>query len=105
MNLDDALLGFDKMPANQTMERKQRKDRKALSLIYLHLSNNVLQDVFKEKTTIALWLKLDRLCMIKSLTIKLYLKQMLYSHHMAEKGSLEDHLDVFKKIVMDFLGL
>lgn len=101
MDLDDALLGFDKMPANWTTEEKQRKDRKALSQIHLHLSNNILQDVLKEKTAAALWLKLEQLCMTKSLTSKLHLKQRLYSHRMAEGGSLEDHLAVFKEIVAD----
>lgn len=42
LDLDDVLLDFEKMPANWTTEEKQRKDRKAFSLIYLHLSNNIL---------------------------------------------------------------
>lgn len=88
MNLDDVLLGFDRMPANLSMEEKQRKDRKALAQIQLHLSNNLLEDVLKEKTVAALWLKLKQLCMIQSLTSKLTLKQRLYSHRMAEGGSL-----------------
>ena len=43
MDLDDALLGFDKMPSSWTKEEKQRKDRKTLSHIHLHLSNQILQ--------------------------------------------------------------
>lgn len=39
--------------------------------------------------------------MTKNLTSKLHLKQRLYSHHMSEGASLEDHLFVFKKIVSD----
>ena len=39
MDLDDALLGFDKMPLSWTKGEKQRKDRKALSQIHLRLSN------------------------------------------------------------------
>ncbi|KAF3667519.1 hypothetical protein T459_12964 [Capsicum annuum] len=42
MNLDDALLGFEKMPSSWTDEDKRRKDRKALSQIHLHLSNQIL---------------------------------------------------------------
>jgi len=56
MDLDDALLGFEKMPQSWSIEGKQRKDCKALSQIHLYLSNQILQDVLKEKTTIALWL-------------------------------------------------
>ena len=101
MDLDDALLGFDKMPSSWTLEEKQRKDRKALSQIHLHLSNQILQDVLKETTAAALWLKLESLCMTKSLTSKLHLKQRFYSHRMSEGASLEDHLTVFKEIVSD----
>ena len=89
MDLDDALLGIDKMPSSLTKEQKERKDRKVLSHIHFHLSNQILQDVPKEKTTDALWLKLEELCMTKSFTSKLHLKQRLYSHSMAEGTSLE----------------
>ena len=59
MDLDDALLGFNKMPSLWTREENQRKDQKALSQIHLHLSNQILHDVLKEKTNIALWLKFE----------------------------------------------
>lgn len=39
--------------------------------------------------------------MAKSLTSKLALKQKLYSHPMVEGGLLEDHIVVFKEIVVD----
>lgn len=101
LDLDDTPLSFEKMLVNWTTEKKQQRDRKALSLIHLHLPNNILQDVLKKKTFAALWLKLERLCIIKSLTNKLALKQKLYSHRMAKGGSLEDHIIVFKEIVAD----
>ena len=50
MDLDDALLGLDKIPSLWTEKEKQCKDRKTLSQIHLHLSNQILQDVLKEKT-------------------------------------------------------
>ena len=101
MDLDEALLGLDKMSSLLTKEEKERKDRKVLSQIHLHLSNNILQYVLKEKTADELWLKLEELCMIKSLTSKLYLKQRLHSHHMEEGTSLKEHLTTFKEIVAD----
>ena len=76
MDLEDTLLGFNKMPSSWSPEEKQRKDRKALSQIHLHLSNQILQDVLKEKTAAELWLKLEQLCMTKSLTSKLHLKSL-----------------------------
>ncbi|RVX13013.1 Retrovirus-related Pol polyprotein from transposon TNT 1-94 [Vitis vinifera] len=59
------------------------------------------QDVLKEKTTAALWLKFEQLCMMKSLTSKLHLKQQLYSHRMIEDMSLKDHLTILKEVVFD----
>ena len=38
-----------------------------MTQIHLHLSNGILQDVLKEKSIIVLWLKLEQLCMMKSL--------------------------------------
>ena len=97
MDLDDALLGIDKMSSSLTKEEKERKDSKAPSQIHLHLSNQILQG----KTTDALWLKLEELCMMKSIKSKLHLKQRLYLHGMAEGTSLEEHLTTFKEIVTD----
>ena len=55
-----------------------------------------MQDVLKEKTADALWLKLEELCITKSLTSKLHLKQRLYLHRIVESTSLEDHFTTFK---------
>ena len=84
-----------------TKENKECKDRKALSQIHLHLLSQILQDVLKENTADALWLKLEELCITKSLTSKLHLKQRLYLHRMAEGMSLKEHLTTFKEIVAD----
>ena len=70
IDLDDVLLGFHNVPSLWSPEEKQCKDRKALSLIHLHLSNQILQDVSKEKIAASLWLKLEQLCMMKSLISK-----------------------------------
>ena len=59
MDLDDELLRFDKMLSSWTPVEKQHKDRNTLSQIHLHLSNQILQDVLKEKIAATLWLKLE----------------------------------------------
>ena len=41
MELDDCILRFDHMPASWTDDVKKCKDRKALTQIYLHLSNTI----------------------------------------------------------------
>ncbi|PON52990.1 Zinc finger, CCHC-type, partial [Parasponia andersonii] len=105
LDLDDALLGINTMPSSLSMEEKQRRDRKALSQIQLHLSNQILQYILNEKIAATLWLKLEQLCMMKSLTNKLHQKQRLYSHRIAEGTSLEEHINVFKEIVSDLEAL
>ena len=54
-DLDNVLLGIDKISSSLTKEKKERKDRKALSHIHLHLSNKILQDILKEKIVDPLW--------------------------------------------------
>ncbi|KAG8474366.1 hypothetical protein CXB51_034141 [Gossypium anomalum] len=49
MDLEDALLGLDKMPATLMDKKKRRKDEKDLTQLHLHLSNEILQNVLKEK--------------------------------------------------------
>ncbi|KAG8489614.1 hypothetical protein CXB51_017589 [Gossypium anomalum] len=99
MDLEDALLGIDKMPSTLTDEEKKRKDRKALTQLHLHLSNENLQDVMKEKTVAALWKRLEQICISKTLTSKLHMKQRLYAHRLEEGASVHEHLTVFKEIL------
>nr|CAD41912.2 OSJNBa0033G05.13 [Oryza sativa Japonica Group] len=98
--LDDALSGFDKRTQDWSNDEKKR-DRKAMSYIHLHLSNNILQEVLKEETAAGLWLKLEQICMTKDLTSKMHLKQKLFLHKLQDDGSVMDHLSAFKEIVAD----
>ncbi|KAG8496044.1 hypothetical protein CXB51_009475 [Gossypium anomalum] len=84
MDLEDALLGIDKMPSTLTDEEKKRKDRK---------------DVMKEKTAAALWKRLEQICMSKTLTSKLHMKQRLYAHRLEEGAPVHEYLTVFKEIL------
>ncbi|KAG8491299.1 hypothetical protein CXB51_014566 [Gossypium anomalum] len=99
MDLEDALLGIDKMSLTLTEEENKRKDRKALTQLYLHLSNKILQDVMKEKTAAELWKRLEQICMSKTLTSKLHMKQCLYAHRLEEGASVHKHFTVFKEIL------
>ncbi|KAG8473469.1 hypothetical protein CXB51_035771 [Gossypium anomalum] len=75
MDLEDALLGIDKMPSTLTDEEK------------------------KQKTAAALWKRLEQICMSKTLTSKLHMKQRLYAHRLEEGASVHEHLTVFKEIL------
>ncbi|KAG8479503.1 hypothetical protein CXB51_029288 [Gossypium anomalum] len=99
MDLEDALLGIDKMPSTLTDEEKKRKDRKALTQLHLHLSNEILQDVMKDKTAAAVWKRLEQICMSKTLTSKLHMKQRLYAHRLEKGASIHERLAVFNEIL------
>jgi MarR-like DNA-binding transcriptional regulator SgrR of sgrS sRNA len=91
-DLDDALDGFRKKPVESWIEEENQKDRKALSLIQLHLSNNILQEVLQEKSATALWLKLESMCISKDLTSRLHVKMKLFSHKLQEGAPVMNHL-------------
>ncbi|KAG8474279.1 hypothetical protein CXB51_033804 [Gossypium anomalum] len=103
MDLKDALLGIDKMPSTLTDEEKKRKDRKALTQLHLYLSNEILQDVMKEKIAAALWKRLEQICMSKTLTSKLHMKQRLYAHYLEEDTILYSHESLTVNEVYDSL--
>ena len=88
-----------------TDTRWEEIDEKARSVIQLSLANEVLREVISEKTTKALWEKLESLYLKKTLTNKLYKKQCLYSLRMSEGTSLTSHIDEFESIIMDLQNL
>jgi hypothetical protein len=100
-DLDDALDDFGKKDVKTWTDKERRKDRKALSHIHLHLSNNILQEVLAEKTSAALWLKLESICMSKDLTSKMHMKMKLFTHKLQEGGSVLSHVSSFKEIIAD----
>jgi hypothetical protein len=93
-DLDYALDGFRKKPTSIGTEEEKRKDHKALSLIQLHLSNNILQEVLQEKSAAALWLKLESICMSTDLTSRLQVKMKLFSHKSREGASDESPINL-----------
>ena len=69
--LSDQLLMVDKLVL-------ELQDEKAHLLILFLLSNEVICEVSKEKTIFALWLKLEKLFITKSIYNKLLLKWRLF---------------------------
>ncbi|NAW44969.1 hypothetical protein FGF76_23495, partial [Salmonella sp. gx-f4] len=57
--------------------------------------NKVLQEVLMEKTSSALWKRLETLYATKSLANRLVLKQHLFTFHMNEGELLRDHIIQF----------
>ncbi|KAK1613221.1 hypothetical protein QYE76_036894 [Lolium multiflorum] len=104
-DLDEAIDAFGEKANDTWTDAEKRKDRKALSLIQLHLSNNILQEVLQEKTTAELWVKLEEICLSKDLTGRLHVKMKLFSHKLQEGGSVMNHLSSWKEIVSDLKSI
>ena len=97
--------GKDKIPESLIENEKEEMDEKVLTSIQLYLSNEVLQEVVHEKTTISLWLKLESLYMTKTLVNRLHLKQWLFTLCMVEGTSIKSHLDDFSLVIMDLKNM
>lgn len=82
--LVEANKGEDEFKKTVPAEKQDEMREKAHSPIILCLSDKVLREVAKEKTTAGIWTKLELLYMVKSFTTRLYAKQRLYSFKIDE---------------------
>ena len=90
-----------KKPENLNQTEWEELDEKALSAIQLCLANTVLQEVLMEKTSFALWKRLETLYATKSLANRLVLKQRLFTFRMNEGELLRDHISQFITLLND----
>ncbi|MFQ6636892.1 hypothetical protein Gotur_013139 [Gossypium turneri] len=67
----------------------------------LYLADTVLQEVLMEKTSSALWKRLETLYTTKSLSNCLVLKQHLFTFRMNEGELLKDHINQFITLLND----
>lgn len=77
-------------------------NNKAHNTIILHLSDEVLRNVAKERTASILWAKLEELFLKKYLAKRFYMKRKLYTFSMKDETTLKDHLDEFNNLILDF---
>jgi gag-polypeptide of LTR copia-type len=103
LELEESILGVNNITDKDDAEKK-KKDAKALAQVRLHLSNEILQQVIKEKTTKDLWERLESLLMTKTPATRLYAKARLYSHRMEGK-SLKIYLEEFREIINNLENL
>jgi hypothetical protein len=71
-------------------------------MLRLALAYNVLRQVCEEKTSLALWKKLETLYLDKSLSSRFYLMMRLFRMHMQEGTPIKQYIDVLKKAVLDY---
>lgn len=74
--------------------------RQAITMIELHLADNVLIQVMGEASTAyEVWATLKQLYMTKSVSNQIYLLQMLFKLRMPEGGNMQEHLSKFSHIL------
>jgi len=60
-------------------------------------------NIIDEETVKGLWSRLETLYMTKSLSKKVYLKKRLYGLCMKDGTAVLEHLNIFKKVISEFL--
>lgn len=93
--LAKALKGKDAKPETMKDDDWEELMMKCVSTIRLCIADNIINNVMDEDSASALWEKLEKLYLAKSLTNKLHLKRQLYRLKMEEGGSLMEHMNVF----------
>jgi hypothetical protein len=86
---------------DMTHDKWQYIDERALSIIQLSLSFDVLCEVMHEKSAATLWKKLEELYMTNSLENKPRLKEYLYTIRMSKGTSMQSHLNEINSIIVD----
>ena len=71
----------------------------------LCLSDETLYNVMNEKTTAALWCRLESLYMTESLSNKFFMKKQLYNLRMKEGSPILQYLNAFTRILSNLLAL
>ncbi|KAG8480246.1 hypothetical protein CXB51_024797 [Gossypium anomalum] len=90
-----------KKPENLNQIEWKELDEKALSAIHLCLANTVLLEVLMEKTSSALWKRLETIYATKSLANRLVLKQFLFKFRMNKCELLRYHISQFITLLND----
>lgn len=83
----------------------EKTEWKALSMPYLLLAYEVFYNVAGEATSVKLWTKLEDLYMTKFLTIRMYLKQQLFTLWMQKATNLYEHLNESNRVVAQLTGI
>jgi len=104
-NLKASLDEKEKRPLRMEEQEWNDIDQKALSTIQLSITNDVLQEVISETTTLELLNKLESLYMKNMVANRLGALQKLYMLRMQEGTSIRTYISEFTSLVMDLKNM
>ena len=90
-----------KQPEGMNDTKWKDSKTRVVSTIRMCLANEVMYHVMNEESPTTIWLNLESHYMSKSLTNKLLLKKKLYGLKMVEESALDQHINVFNRIISD----
>ncbi|VFQ86876.1 unnamed protein product [Cuscuta campestris] len=99
LGLSRALKGDEAKPEKMSDNDWQELCEKCVSTIRLCIADSVVNCVIDEESPAAIWEKLEKLYMAKSLTNKLLLKRRLYRLRMEDEDTLVEHMNVFNGLI------
>ena len=77
----------------------------SFSTFTLYLDDNDLREVSGETSATGLWLKLEELCMTKSLQDWFYLEGKLFGFKMCKSKAITHNLDEFNKLILYLVNI
>lgn len=96
-----AVEGEKNLPNTLTIERKEEILEMEFSTLTLHLDDEVLRQLYSEKSATGILLKLKTLYMKKSLHDIIYLKGKFFGFKMTEGKSIFENIDGCNKLILD----
>ncbi|GFY80950.1 hypothetical protein Acr_01g0007590 [Actinidia rufa] len=93
--LAKVLKGKDKKPETIKEDEWEELESRCVSTNRPCIADNIINNVMDEDLASALWEKLEKLYLAKSLTNKLHLKRQLYKMKIEEGRNLMEHMNVF----------
>src|SRR4051812_38434011 len=85
----------EKFDEDSDESKKADLKERAISAIFISMTDNVLRKIANEETASGAWKKLEGLYAGKNLTNQLYLKKRLYTLRMEKGSAVKEHLDAF----------
>ena len=104
-NLQVALLGLEKKPQEISDDQWNEIDKKAMSAIEMHVTDEVLRNLMSENNAKDIWTRLEEMYIGKSMSNKLNLRKQLFKLEMKKGQNLNKNINVFKAIVHDLEGI